>query len=556
MDLEPSRKLLGERLVDRGFITDRQLELAVREQKRTRTMLGEILTQLGFITPQMLSQVLAEQGGVAYLDLGDREIPEEALAAVPEAVARRLGVLPLSRRGSELDLVMSNIYDIEAIGEIESLTGLRVRVHGASEDNILAKINEVYGEQQSIEELIEEAIQSAVKSGGGAASEDLPVVRVVDQLLIKAARDRATDLHIQPSERTVLTRFRVDGTLHQGPSLPKAIQAAVTTRLKILAEVNIAESRLPQDGKFQIRSGKRTFDVRASFLPNIHGEKVVLRLLDKSRLITGLDQLGMPEAISHQVEAILQRPHGMFLVTGPTGSGKSTTLYAALNTINGPDRNIVTVEDPVEYELPLVTQVQVNQKAGLSFAVGLRSILRQDPDVILIGEIRDGETASIAVRASMTGHLVLSTLHTNDPVGAVPRLRDMGISPVELAATLQGVLAQRLIRINCQACAAPYQPADEDLAMLRPDQRTGRWERGAGCDLCAHTGLRGRRPIHDLLMISPAVRALISSGAAPAAIEAQAQAEGKTSLFEHGLSLARQGLVPLEEVLRTAAGED
>lgn len=554
--MEPVRKLLGERLVDRGFITERQLELAVREQKRTKAMLGEILTQLGFITPQMLSQVLAEQGGVTYLDLGDLEIPDAALSLVPEPMARRLSVLPIERRGGDLDLVMSNIYDIEAIGEVESHTGLRVKVHGASDENILAKINEVYGEQQSIEEIIEEAIQSAVKAGGGWAGEDLPVVRLVDQLLIKAARDRATDLHIQPSERTVLTRFRVDGTLHQGPSLPKAVQAAVTTRLKILAEVNIAESRLPQDGKFQIKAGKRTYDIRASFLPNIHGEKAVLRLLDKSRLIMGLDQLGMPEAIHEQVDGILQRPHGMFLVTGPTGSGKSTTLYAALNAINGPDRNIVTVEDPVEYELPLVTQVQVNTKAGLTFATGLRSILRQDPDVILIGEIRDAETAEIAVRASMTGHLVLSTLHTNDPIGAIPRLMDMGISRVELAATLQGVLAQRLVRINCQACSAPYEPSAEALALLRPEQRDGNWEHGAGCELCAHTGLRGRRPIHDLLAMSPAVRGLIAEDAPLSAIETQAHVEGKTSLLDHGLALARMGLAPLEEILRTTAGED
>lgn len=554
--MEQPRKLLGERLVDRGFITERQLELAVREQKRTKTMLGEILTQLGFITPQMLSQILAEQGGVTYLDLGDRDIHEAALATVPEATARRLSVLPLERRGRELDLAMSNIYDIEAIGEVESLSGLRVKVFGASEDNILAKINEVYGEQQSIEELIEEAIQSVGQTGGGAPGEDMPVVRIVDQLLIKAARDRATDLHIQPSERTILTRFRVDGTLLQGPSLPKAIQSAITTRLKILAEVNIAESRMPQDGKFQIKAGKRAFDIRASFLPNIHGEKAVLRLLDKSRLVLGLDQLGMPESIYEHVAAILQRPHGLFLVTGPTGSGKSTTLYAALNAINGPDRNIVTVEDPVEYELPLVTQVQVNVKAGLTFATGLRSILRQDPDVILIGEIRDAETASIAVRASMTGHMVLSTLHTNDPVGSIPRLIDMGLSPVELAATLQGVLAQRLVRINCQACAASYQPSPEALALLQPDQRTGQWERGVGCELCGHSGLKGRRPIHDLLLVTTGIRNLIASSAPLSVIEAQAHSEGKTSLFDHGLNLARKGLLPLEEILRTTMGED
>jgi type IV pilus assembly protein PilB len=411
------RKMLGERLLARGVVTERQLELAVREQKRTGVMLGEILTQLGLVTPQTLSAVLAEQGGVSYVDLVELAISGDVLALVPESMARRLTVLPLSRAGGELLLAMGNIYDIQAISEVESLTRLRVKVRGAAEDDIQNKINEAYGERTSLEEIIEAAIQATVSESRDLETV-LPVVRLVDHLLTKAVRDRATDLHIQPGERTVLTRFRVDGTLVQGPSLPKAVQAAIIARFKILAEVNIAETRLPQDGKFQFSYGKRRFDVRASFLPNTMGEKAVLRLLDKSKLVLGLDQLGMPEELYDRFFTLLARPHGVILVTGPTGSGKTTTLYSALNNINGSDRCIVTIEDPVEYELPLVTQVQVNVKAGLTFAAGLRSILRQDPDIILIGEIRDGETAGIACRAAMTGHLVLSTLHTNDPVGA------------------------------------------------------------------------------------------------------------------------------------------
>ncbi len=549
------RKLLGERLVAQGLLTERQLELAVREQKRTGVMLGEIITQLGLVTPQTLSAVLAEQGGVRYVELGDVDIPKEALALLPEEMARRLNALPLSLDGGVLTLAMANIYDIEALGEVEAYTRRHVEVTGAAEEDIHVKINEAYGERKTLEELIEEAIQASLGTTRDPEAE-LPVVRLVDQIMLKAVRDRATDLHVQPGPRTVLTRYRVDGTLHQGPSLPKAVQSAVVARLKILAEVNLAENRLPQDGKFQFTYGKRHFDVRASFLPNNHGEKVVLRFLDKTKLVMGLDQLGMPDAIYERFRKMLALPHGVILVTGPTGSGKTTTLYSALNSINGSDRCIVTVEDPVEYELPLITQVQVNVKSGLTFAAGLRSILRQDPDIILIGEIRDHDTAEIAMRAAMTGHLVLSTLHTNDPVGSLPRLKDMGVSNLELAASLQGVLAQRLVRANCQACAESYTPEPESLTLLKPEQRAGQWEKGRGCEYCGQTGVRGRRPIHDLLFISPAIRELIAKGAALGEIEAQARAEGKTSLFEHAFNLARKGLITLEEALRVSMAED
>jgi type IV pilus assembly protein PilB len=505
----------------------------------------------------MLSAALAEQGGVSFVDLTDREVPPDVLALVPEAMARRLGILPLERAGQDLTLAMANIYDIDAIGEVEAHARVRVKVVGAPEEEIHAKIAEAYGEHRTIEELIEEAIQAAVgESRPGADQELLPIVKVVDQLLLKAVKDRATDVHIQPSERTVLTRYRVDGSLQQGPSLPKAIHNAVIARLKILAEVNIAESRVPQDGKFRITLGRRAYDIRASFLPANHGEKVVLRILDKSKLIMGLEQLGMPPVIQAHFKTILERPHGVILVTGPTGSGKTTTLYSALNSINTADRCIVTVEDPVEYELPLITQVQVNVKAGLTFASGLRSILRQDPDTILIGEIRDGETAGIAMRAAMTGHLVLSTLHTNDPVGSLPRLKDMGVSRLELAAALQGIHAQRLVRVNCIHCKESYDPDPEELLLLKPDQRVGNWRQGVGCAACEMKGTRGRRPIHDLLYISPKVRELIAEDAPLGEVEAAARKEGKTSLFDHALTLAQEGMIPLSEAIRVTMVEE
>ena len=553
---EAPRKMLGERLLDRGLITERQLDLAMREQRRRGAMLGEILIQLGLVTRQAISSVLAEQGGVTYLDLGETDIAPEALVLVPEAMARRLNVLPINLEGSALVLAMANIYDVEALGEVEALTRRRVRVVGASEEDILARINEAYGQRKSIEELIEEAIQA---SSSGTQDDDpggLPVVRLVDQLLIKAIQDRATDLHIQPGEHTVLTRFRVDGLLQQGPSLPKAIQSPITARLKILAEVNIAENRVPQDGKFQFRHGKRFFDLRVSFLPNIHGEKVVLRVLDKTKLVLGLEQLGMPEGVLAGFQKLLARPHGVLLVTGPTGSGKTTTLYSALNSLNGSDRCIVTVEDPVEYELPLITQTQVNVKAGLTFGSSLRAILRQDPDIILIGEIRDRETAEIASRAAMTGHLVLSTLHTNDPISAIPRLVDLGLSRLDLSSTLLGVLSQRLVRVNCPACVVPEPPPPELLALLKPHQREGNWSLGKGCPSCGQSGVKGRRAIHDLLVISPEVRERLASEVPVQEVEAQARREGKGTLFEHALQLAQAGVISLDEALRVTAAED
>jgi type IV pilus assembly protein PilB len=529
--------------------------MAMREQKRTGVMLGEILTQLGFVTPQSLSAALAEQGGVQFVELADRLIPLEVVALIPENLARRLLVLPLDTQGQELTLAMANIYDIEALTEVEALTRMRIKIVGAPEEDLHAKINEVYGERKSIEELIEDAIQIALGNKLGVESE-IPIVQVVDQLMMKALKERATDVHVQPSERTVITRYRVDGVLQQGLSLPKTLQSAVLARLKIMSEVNIAETRQPQDGKFRISLGRRQFDVRASFLPCTHGEKAVLRILDKSKLIMGLEQLGMTPFVQDHFSAMLARPHGVILVTGPTGSGKTTTLYSALNSINTADRCIVTVEDPVEYELPLITQVQVNVKAGLTFAAGLRSILRQDPDIILIGEIRDSETASIAMRAAMTGHLVLSTLHTNDPVSSLPRLLDMGVSRLELAAALQGIHAQRLVRVNCPACAQPCEPEAEVLTLLKPAQRQGTWMKGQGCEQCKFTGIKGRRAIHDLLYVSPAIRELIASDAPLAEIEGQARREGKANLFEHALAIAQQGIIPLEEAVRVTMVEE
>ena len=547
----PLRRLLGERLLDQKLVSADHLEVALQEQKATGALVGEILLQLGFVAPAALSAALAEQGGVPFLELAEVLIQAEALGRLPEAMARRLKVLPLSVAGQELRLAMVNIFDLGARTAVERHTGLRVAVVAASEEDLHGKTDLAYGERRTMDDFIEEAIGLA---GGGQGAPELqrPIAGLVDQLLFKAIRDRATDVHIQPSERTVLTRYRVDGLLVQGPSLPKALQAAVLARLKVMAEVDIAEFRLPQDGKFRFPHLKRVYDVRASFLPAQHGEKVVLRLLDKSNLFLGLEQLHLPGPVLAGFSALLERPHGVLLLTGPTGSGKTTTLYSALNRLNASDRCIVTVEDPVEYELPLVTQVAQNLKAGLTFAAGLRAILRQDPDIILVGEIRDAETAAITLRAAMTGHLVLATLHANDPVGALPRLKDLGVSNLDLATALLGIHAQRLVRLNCPACARPADPPRKILARLQ-GEAPGCWMEGAGCPACGFTGIRGRRAIHDLLPVSPQVRDLIAEGARPAEVEALARSQGKGSLHEHAMALAREGLISLTEVMRVTA---
>jgi type IV pilus assembly protein PilB len=543
---------MGERLMDRGLLTEQQLEMGLQEQKRTKTLLGEILLHMGYITPRALAEVLADQGGVPFQELADVSIPPEVLALVPEATARRLKVLPLGRKGHDLQVAMANIFDLDALAELETLTQLRLAVVCAAEEDIHAQTALAYADRKSMAEVLEDAIRLAEGDRAGLETE-LPIATLVEQLLLKAVRDRATDVHIQPSDRTVITRFRVDGALVQGPSLPKSLQNAVLARLKVMAEVDISENRRPQDGKFQLPHGRRLLDIRASFLPSQHGEKAVLRILDKSNLILGLEQLGMPAPVLAHFNAMLARPHGVILVTGPTGSGKTTTLYSAINRLNTADRCIVTVEDPVEYQIPLITQVSLNLKAGLDFASGLRAILRQDPDIILVGEIRDPETAATALRAAMTGHLVLSTLHTNDPVSALPRLKEMGISNQELAAALLGIHAQRLVRVNCTACNRAFAP-EEALIQIKGTTK-GAWMKGAGCAACGFTGVKGRRAIHEILPITAPIRELIAAGAQLGEIESLARRQGKSSLFDHALALARQGIIALEEAVRVTVPE-
>jgi len=556
------RKPLGERLVEGGFLTHEQLNLALKEQERTGSMLGETLINLGFITPDVLSSTLAAQSGVEFIDLKRTAIDEEALKKVPEDICKKYNLIPIDYDEKEniLTVAAENIFDVEAINEIEEVSGTRVRFVSAIPDEISNAIEIYYRGGRSLDELIEESINLASRPGILAQeltlAEEAPIVRLVDQLIIKGIKDRATDIHVEPDEKVLRVRYRIDGIMQMGPTIPKQIQPPVIARLKILSDVNIAESRIPMDGRVKFRIGKKVIDIRSSFYPTIFGYNVVLRLLDKSRVVLGLENLGFNQNNLEKFKDIIKRPHGIILVTGPTGSGKTTTLYSALAYLNSIEKNIITIEDPIEYEFPIIRQSQVNEKAGFTFATGLRSILRQDPDIIMVGEMRDRETIDMAIRAALTGHLVFSTLHTNDAVSAIPRLLDMGVERFLLASTINAIIAQRLVRTVCDNCKIEYTP--DQLILKRVGwvgEERPKFYKGTGCEACNNTGYKGRVAIFEMLVVTPRLKELISTGATFTEIKNAALEEGLITLFEDGMEKAREGKTTLEEVIRVSYGE-
>ncbi len=549
------RKLLGERLIEAGLVTADQLELGLREQKRTGERIGEILIQLGFVTQELISSVLASEAGVTFVPLDNSMIDPAAVRCVPEALARRHRIVPMQLAPPHLTIAMANAFDVVAIDEVERATGHVVEAVSATESSILAAIDHYYGGGGSLEEIIQKSIRQV--EAGRVTDADLasgaPIVRLVDQLFLTAVQDGATDIHVEPEDRIVRVRFRVDGHLRQGPSLPKNLQPAVTARIKVLAGLNIAETRQPQDGKIRFLQGKRRVDLRVSTLPTNFGENVVLRILDRSRLVMGLDTLGFDAATLASFRSAVDSRNGIVLVCGPTGSGKTTTLYSALSYINTLDRSIITLEDPIEYELPIIRQVQINVKAGLTFASGLRAVLRHDPDVVLVGEMRDAETVDLAIRAALTGHLVFSTLHTNDAAGAIPRLLNMGQEPFLVASSCRAIVGQGLVRTNCQNCKVPYAPSEAALARagFPADSVPKSFWRGEGCDLCGKTGFRGRIGVFEVLTVSPEVVRLAMERANSRDLLEAARAEGMATMREDALRKAADGLTTLEEAVRT-----
>ncbi|HEY7586752.1 MAG TPA: ATPase, T2SS/T4P/T4SS family [Candidatus Deferrimicrobiaceae bacterium] len=549
------RKLLGERLIDSGLITPDQLDLALREQKRTGERIGEILISLGFVTQELISSALASEAGVTFIQLENYLIEPAALKYVSEATARRHKIIPILLEPPRLTIAMANVFDVLAIDEVQRATGLIVDVVSATESSVLQSIDRYYAGGISLEEIIQKSARQV--EAGRVSEADLaagaPIVRLVDQLFLTAVQEGATDIHFEPEERILRVRFRIDGKLRPGPSLPKALQPAVTARVKIISGMNIAETRLPQDGKINFFVGKRKVDLRASTLPTVFGENMVLRVLDRAKLVVGLESLGFDEQNLARFRKAIESRHGILLVCGPTGAGKTTTLYSALSYINALDRSIITLEDPVEYELPIIRQCQINVKAGFTFASGLRAILRHDPDVILVGEMRDAETVELAIRSALTGHLVFSTLHTNDAAGAIPRLINMGQEPFLVASSIRAVVGQALLRTNCAHCRVTYSPSAETIerAGLPPESAAGTFVKGEGCERCGGTGFRGRVGAFEIMEVTPAITRLVMERANSQDLLSAARAEGMTVMREDAVAKAMSGLTTLEEAVRT-----
>lgn len=556
--------LVGEICVAHGWVTPEQVHQAAEIQRQSNARLGRILVDMGALTEQQLSQALAEQWGLRYVDLTDAAVDAEIARLIPSYLARRHAVVAIGREGGRLIVAMSDPSNVVAIDDIRLLTGLEVeiaissgpeidRAHalvyggGGDIDEMLTRsgLEPEVGESERVEETSIETLRSAV--------EEAPIIRAVNQILGQAIQSGASDIHIEPHRTEVKVRLRIDGVLQDVMAPPKSVQAPLISRIKILADMDIAERRLPQDGHIHIRADGKEYDLRVSSLPTVLGEKVVLRVLDQSSTKVALHDIGFTSQLLTTWESLITKPYGFLLVTGPTGSGKTTTLYTSLARINTPERNIVSVENPVEYQIPRINQVQVNPKIGLTFASGLRTILRQDPDVVLIGEIRDRETAEIAVQASMTGHLVLSTVHTNDAPSAVVRLRDMGIEPFLITSSLIGVLAQRLVRVICSKCKEAYTPPPDALKRLGVDLDRAedvQLFRGRGCDVCRKTGYKGRIGVFELMVMDDRLRALAVSGAPSEQLRDAALEDGMKTLKQDAIQKVLAGVTTFEEMLR------
>ncbi len=550
-------KPLGQRLIEAGLIDQTQLQAALSEQQRTKQTLGSILIRLGFIDEEAVAAAVAAQARVKYVDLGQYSPQPEATQRVQENFARQKRIVPISFVGKALVVAMANPLDVLALDELRHLAKGPVEVVGATESQVQKALDRAYGAGMGWNEVVEESLRHVARKAGEALGEsevaqEPPIIRLLDNLIFRAVQDGATDIHVEPEEKLVRNRFRVDGLLRYGPHLPKELQGAVTARIKVMANLDIAENRLPQDGRISFNSGGREVDLRVSTFPTTHGENLVLRILDRSKLVLGLEQLGFAPDQLTNFKRLLMHPNGIILASGPTGSGKTTTLYSGLTYLNSEERNIMTIEDPVEYGIPGIRQSQVNVKAGLTFGAGLRSILRQDPDIIMVGEMRDEETVEIAIRAALTGHLVFSTLHTNDAAGAIPRLTDMGAAPFLVSSALLLVVAQRLVRVICTNCKEEAPPDPVVIRRLGLQAKEGELKvfQGKGCDKCDQTGYRGRIGIYEMLIVTPELTPLILERADAGAIRRAARAQGMRTMVEDGIRKAIRGLTTLEEVAR------
>ncbi len=553
-------KQLGDILLEGGHVTPDQLTTAVEEQRRLGRSLGRVLVDLGVLTEGQLVAALATQIGMKFVDLSDYPVDGSAVTRVPDAVCRRHTALPIGYEDGRLVVAMADPANVFAIDDMRSMTGLEVKPVVATKPDVLAAINRYHRGDAELDDLtmaMDVADDDDDLSNVKEIVEDAPIVKFVNLLITQAIQDRASDIHIEPAERDLRVRFRIDGVLHEIMRSPKTIQSGVISRLKIMADINIAERRIPQDGRLSVTSNGKKIDLRVATLPTVWGEKIVMRILDNSTAMLKLSDLGFGEENYEVYSRSFIKPYGMILVTGPTGSGKSTTLYATLNIVSRPEVNVITVEDPVEYRLAGINQVQTNAKAGLTFAAALRSILRSDPDIVLLGEIRDHETAQIAVEAALTGHLVLSTLHTNDAPSAITRLTEMGIEPFLVGSALDCVLAQRLARRLCPKCKEAYVPTREALLEARfpwsADEELPTLYRPIGCSACSKTGYKGRLALHEVMAVSEQIERLAVEHASALSIGAAARQEGMVTLRDDGLRKVIAGVTSVEEILRVVA---
>jgi type IV pilus assembly protein PilB len=548
------RKMLGEMLIEAEAITKPHLDQALAEQQKIGKRLGEVLISLGLITEEKMAMVLGRQLDMPFLQLRDLMVEAEIVKIVPEALARKHRILPITIKNGELTIAMADPLDVFAMDEIRRFAKVPVNAAVVTEKELSRAYDKYYRVTGAVEEMIrdlgdarrgEEDRTSAIE----AMADETPIVKLVNMVLTQAVRDRASDIHLEADADTLRVRYRVDGILHEVMTPPKHMHAGLLSRIKILSGMDIAEKRVPQDGRFPVEIEGRLLDIRTSTMPTLYGEKAVLRLLEKTEGLPPLTGLGFSDSALGQFAGMIKRSYGFILSTGPTGSGKTTTLYSALRSIFTMEKNIITIEDPIEYNLKSINQVQINPKAGLTFANGLRSILRQDPDIIMVGEIRDLETASIATNAALTGHLVLSTLHTNEAVGAVARLIDMGVEPFLITSSLIGVVGQKLIRKICPYCRETYTDSHEAMAEINitgPVQLV----RGRGCNECKFTGYLGREGLYEVLSMTEKIRKLILQRASEHEIKSEATREGFRTMREEGLLKAVKGVTTLDEVMR------
>jgi type IV pilus assembly protein PilB len=563
--MKREKKRLGDILIQAGMITPDQVDVAIEAQKKTKERLGKTLIRLGFISEENLIKTLAHQLKINSINLKEENLDPSLAKLIPDKIARRHLVVPVAKMGQVLMVAMADPLNIFALDDLAFKTGLEIEPVIAAEQDILQSLEKLYEgtlmdkidsapESLQIFAAEEEMIQPEDEAG---EVDEGPIGQLVNLIISEAIKDRCSDIHIEPDDKALRIRYRIDGILKETSSLSPRFIAPVISRIKIMSKMDIAEKRFPQDGRFKFVMDNKVIDSRVSSFPTIYGENVVMRILDQTSIIIPLESLGFVSKDMEKVRYLIEKPYGFILVTGPTGSGKTTTLYAVLNTINSPEKHLVTLEDPVEYRLDLIRQCQINLKAGLTFAVGLRSILRQDPDGIMVGEIRDFETAEIAIQSALTGHLVLSTLHTNDAPSSLVRLADMGVDPFLISSSVEGVIAQRLVRVICSQCKEPYQASKAELRNLKlPTDQKVILHRGKGCLSCKGSGYKGRLGIFEILLVDNEIKEMILRKSTQREIEDYARLkQGMRSLREDGIGKVLSGITTVEELNRVTPKE-